>query len=237
MSELWKELCKGASNNVDVDVYGFSKAQIVALAPAPEGIHMTTRLPLDALVTSKFDKKPFDVLVIAFDANPANQVLLAHSCLRTEVSFVLEHLSNSTLLPEQFKRDARGLIAYYNEHPRTPRVAGRPPRLSVDIIYMDPMFEALIVADPVAVRSVFGLEKDPKDWPSSSRSDGRLDQLFSKMITVGKSAKGAKLPHFLRGDAKSNKHGFALEAVRKAGGGSPLWSHPITSRLRTVVVC
>lgn len=236
LSLLWQELCAhfGVARE-RVDVHGFSKAQILALSGLPQGVRTTTRIPLDALVRVQHDKKPFEVLVVAFDAHPANQDLLPNSCLRTEVNFLLEAFARSRVLPQRFKAEAAALVTRYRSHRGSARGPGRPPRGPLDAIYMDPMFEALVLADKAAWRDVFGLDRYPKDWPSTRRSDRHLDALMARMIDVGRSAKGATVPRHFHGDAKANKHAFALEAVRKAGPDSPLWQHPIAARLAEVL--
>lgn len=201
------------------------------MADTPPGIRTTTRLSLDALIGIEHDKKPFDILVVAFDSQPANQNLLPNSCLRTEVNFVLRAFAGSKVLPTTFARESAALIEHYKKDPKHPRGPGRPPRIRVDALYMDPMFEALVLSDMAAWRGVFGLKSSPKDWPSIKRSDRHLDQLMAKLIEVGKAVKGAKVPPYLHGDAKANKHAFALEAIRNAGSSSPLWRHAIAVRL------
>ena len=229
---LWQELCGRFGVAPDrVDVHGFSKAQLVAMANTPPGIRTTTRLPLDVVVSIEHGRRPFDVLIVAFDAHPPNQDLLPSSCLRTEVDFVLDAFARSQVMPALFARQAAALVAHYKANPRTPRGSGRPTRAHVDIIYMDPMFEALVLSDPAAWRDVFGLKRFPRDWPSMKRSDRHLDQLMAKVIAVGAAARGARIPAHLHGDLKANKHAFALEAVRHAGRNSPLWRHPIATRL------
>ena len=237
---LWQNLCDHFGVTPDrVDVHGFSKAQIVAMAQTPPGIQMTTRLPLDAIISVEHGRRPFDILVVAFDARPPNQNLLPKSCLRTEVNFVLNAFAQSQVMPEPFVSDAAALMAHYEAHPRTPRGPGRPPRTSIDAIYMDPMFDALVLTDQAAWRRIFGLRRVPKDWPSMKRSDGQLDQLMVKMIKVGCLARSTKAPPYLnvdpRVDPKANKHAFALEAVRNAGHSSPLWRHSIATRIAEVL--
>ncbi len=233
---LWRALCEGFGvEEGRVDVHGFSKAHILAMRPLPPGVRLTTRQPLDTLVDIEHRKRSFDVLVVAFDAHPANQDLLPHSCLRTEVNFVLKGFASSTVLPSRFRQEAEALLTRYERSPKTPRGPGRPPRGPLDTIYMDPMFEALVLADPAAWRDIFGLDRFPKDWPSVKRSDRQLDQVMARMVQAARRTKSATLPKHLGWDVKANKHAFALEALRHAGATSPIWRHPIATRLAEVL--
>jgi hypothetical protein len=235
LRELWYSLCD--KNGIDpgrVDVHGFSKAQIVAMASpaartAQGEVRYSSRRPLDAAIAVEYDLSRFDVLMVAFDAHPPNQELLSSGCMRREIDFVLERFAESSVLPDQFRAEARRLRVHYGQNPRHPRGPGRPPRGPVEILYMDPKFEALILTDVAAWRDVFGLGRTPKDWPSLPPRHTQLEGCLERIVSLGRSH--GKAPRHVHGDAKSAKHAWAAEVVRRAKTNSPMWKHSIAIRL------
>ncbi len=233
LRDLWRTLCEHFNVAPDrVDVCGITKGQILAM-DLPHGVQLTTRDRLDATVDIEHRRNPFDVLIIAFDALPPNQNLLAKACLRTEVNFVLERFQNSSVLPAAFRAEAAALLQRYKANPATPRGVGRPPRGAMDIIYMAPKFEGLVLTDESAWRRVFQLKRTPNQWPRMGTSDTHLEQRFEKVVRVGRS-EGVP-PKHVRGDATTAKHAWAREAIRHAGANSALWKHEIAVRLGQVL--
>jgi hypothetical protein len=230
LSDLWTDLCAhfGVAG-ADVDVHGFSKGDILAMAP-PAGVTLPVKRPLDALVRIAHRQKAFDVLIVCFDATPPND--LVPNCLPGEVEFVLGHFAASTILPDQFRRDAERLCRHYRSQPKPePRAPGRPPRSSVDVLYMDPQFEALVLADVAPWLGVFGLRRRPKDWPSM-RWTGRLDDLLVRVVEAGRRH-GQAPRHLHAGDVRAHKHAWAREAVRCAS--RRVWETQIATRLEVLL--
>ena len=183
--ELWHELVSKMSNLSTklVDVHGFTKFQLVAMGgdsqSSPVASGDSQKIPLDAVIAITHQREPFDILVVAFDAHPANQRLqptkhgklasatVFRPCQVDEVAFVLHQFANSRILPDEFKLESASLLECYQQQPKpAPRGKGRPPRGLLDLLYMDPEFEALVTSDDAAVRAIFSFPKKPKDWPT-----------------------------------------------------------------------
>lgn len=226
---LWRELSARCGCEDEVRVYGFDKRQIVLLAEPP-GLRLVAE-PLDVLISRMHDRDRFENVVIAFDRIPANQ-LLPHSCLRKEVDFVLEAFGRRALLPEPFRSEAAVLRDYYRAHPGQPRGPGRPPRGPLDVVYMDPMFEGLLVHDETTVRRALGhAKRTPKDWPKfNPRSLHPDQQILAPAVLCATPEVGRKVG----GTFKTNKHGWALQVVLSADPEARLWEHPIAERLKTL---
>ena len=234
--ELWSELCGRVSAPPvpTIHVFGISKAQIVALKD-DVGEKKPDREPLDLLIRRMHERHGFDIAVVAFDRIPQNQHVPS-DCLRQEVSFVLERMKERALLPEVFREEAERLLNYYRLHRKTPRGPGRPPRGCLDIIYMDPMFEGLFACDELTVRQALipsGLPKSKRSlWPAFDMNARYPDRdILGRAVPLAEAEVRAQV----RGDMKSNKHGWALYILRKALDDAALLRHPIADRLRTIL--
>lgn len=234
LSALWTELCDKVSESppAQLEVHGFSKGDLVAMDPTYKDLGVR----LDAQIAMAFDGSPFEVLLVAFDAHPKNQALQPQAsgaarkrggrpCRREETHFVLRHFAQSPVLPEPFKRDARELLVHYEATPKPgPRSPGRPPRSSLDLLYMDPEFESLLAADDAPLLALFQLSKRPKDWPRFPASEPK--DTIARIIDETKGV----APRHLRRPFRSSAHAWALEILRRTRD-EKLLQHPIAARL------
>jgi hypothetical protein len=249
LTDLWHEICRGCSSRPTdtLSVHGFTKFQLVAMGDPPQARQGalaradSSKIPLDVVVSTTLRQQPFDVLVVAFDAHPPNQHLRPAAtgatsgsdapCQHDELSFVLKHFSRSKVLPDRLKREAAKLLALYARDPKAPpRSHGRPPRGSLDLLYMDPEFEGLVLSDDAAVRRVFSFDSRPKDWPTMRRTDRPKDVLRRVVDRWRRFG-----PLHLRDTYDRHPHAWAREVVRKAKPGSRLWAHPIAQRLAVLL--
>ena len=238
LMELWRYQCSKVSEFPPdrIDVYGFTKQQIVIMAPAHATMPGTGKIPLDVTIEQKFKDKPFDALIIAFDAHPANQAIelvegQPSPCLRIEKDFVLHQLMTSEFLPQQFRDGAAKLLAYYHVNRGRPRATTRPPIGEVELVYMDPTFEALLLQDEAALRMVFGLKRVPNTWCAIPHDGDRPDFEIRKIVN-GNRKRG---PNHLRVQYDAKKHAWAQEILKNASENSAIWEHAIIQRLKKVL--
>lgn len=237
LQELWRHLGERVSQfpRDQLDVYGFSKQQIIIMHPKHAAMPGAGKIPLDVAIDLRYRERPFQGLVVAFDAYPANQaieIVRGAPCLRLERDFVLRQFAASRLLPPQFRAGARSLLTHYRRALGQARDATRPPLGDVEIIYMDPMFEALVLQDAAALRGVFGLSRTPNDWPALPYSDSRPDFALGKIVNEHRKDG----PKHLRLPYAAAKHSWAHEVLRHAPPTSAIWSHVIASRLAKLLV-
>jgi hypothetical protein len=239
LRELWRFLCGKVSEfpSDRIDVHGFTKLQIVIMDPNRAAVRSAGMMPLDVFIERAFQKQAFGRLVIAFDAHPANQAIpliegQATPCLQVEKDFVLSRLAASRILPEPFRDAAARLLAHYAENRAVPRARARHPIGEVELVYMNPTFEAMLLQDVKALRALFGLRKAPADWPAlpfaGDRPDTALLGIVDKHCLAG--------PKHLRLRYKPAKHAWAQEILRNAGRTSAIWQHAIAQRLTKVLV-
>ena len=157
---LWRELSKRRGGDPEaMRVYPFHKGQIEALkyepGEQPKGAGVE---PLDVLIDRTYQADHFENVVIAFDRWPPNKAIPSQQyCLRTEVNFILEAMARRAILPAHLLDAAGALLERYRTAPRPPRTAGRPPLGPLELIFMDPMFEGLLVCDEATVLKAVGL--------------------------------------------------------------------------------
>lgn len=236
LRELWRDQCRvlGRFPPDRIDVYGFTKQQLVLMAPEHAALPGAGKVPLDVFIELKHREVPFHTLVVAFDAIPANQAIKVAPrapCLRLEKDFVLERFAASDRLPLPFRAASRALLTHYQGSRGRPRDATRPPIGDVELVYMEPTFEALVLQDVRALRAVFDLKKTPKTWPALPHTGGRPD--FALRTIVDAHFKTG--PRYLRVPYDARKHAWAHEVLKKASPTSPIWRHPIAERLRKVL--
>jgi len=226
-AELWKQLAKLHGVTTDqLDVHGFHKGQIEHMAEDPK-FERTGTLALDAEIALAHNEKPFDVLIVAFDALPANSKLRETGCL-AEMRWVFERFVARGVLPEKFRPDTEQLLAHYAvEDGRPPRVRHHAPR--VDAIFMEPEFETLIVCDERLVRRAFEVGKNPRPWPKFKKQPPK------QVLDAAIAHAGDRLRRQIRGDIKSNRHGWALEVARRASESPTFMAHNIMVRLQRVL--
>jgi hypothetical protein len=239
LQHLWRYQCEKVSRLPpdQLDVYGFTKMQIAFMGPAGEKIKAAGKVPLDVAIELAFRKQAFAGLVVAFDAHPANQAIpliegVKLPCLRLEKDFVLERFAESKILPAPFRAAARRLRAHYEATRAAPRRPARPPIGDVEVVYMDPTFEAMLLQDAAALRRVFGLERTPRDWPALPHSEDRPDFALRKIVDTSHR----RGPPYLRQRYDARKHAWAHEILREAADGSAIWKHAIVQRLAKVLV-
>jgi len=234
LAALWRSLCERVGASSDrIAVHGFTKQQLVLMKPKRDVV-VAGKVPFDVLVALKYGESPFDRFVVAFDALPENQAVLelpGGSCLASERDFLLRELSKSRVLPDRFRRSAEALLTYYSHHRGKVRTRTRPPLGDVEAIYMDPCFEAVVMTDASALRSVFSLGRVPAAWPRMPFRGRRPDFELAKIVNEHRD----KGPTYLRQPYKERKHAWAQEVVRQAAARSPLFAHPIAHRLGELV--
>jgi hypothetical protein len=223
--ELWKTLAELHGVVRDrVDVHGFEKGQIELMHADPE-FRFAGKLPLDAAIAMAHDAKPFDVLVVAFDALPENSKLRDETGCLPEMRWIFERFLARNVLPHEFINDSRDALNHYRvETGRAARQRDYYPR--IDAIFMEPEFESLVICDEGLVRRAFEVGNNPRPWPKFRKQPPKhvLDAAIDKA--------GAGVRRRIRGDIKSNRHGWALEVVRRAAESPIFMSHGIMTRLQ-----
>lgn len=225
--ELWSALADLHGVMKDrVDVHSFHKGQIELMSEAPE-FEYAGALALDAAISMAHRAKPFDVLIIAFDALPQNSKLREAGCL-AEMRWIFERFVARKILPQPFIADAKALLEHYSvEGVRTPRKRDYWPR--VDAIFMEPEFEALVICDEGLVRRALKVGKNPRPWPKFRKHPPK------HVLDVAIEAAGGTVRRRVRGDIKSNRHGWALEIVRCASDSTQFMSHGIMVRFHQLL--
>jgi hypothetical protein len=97
----------------------------------------------------------------------------------------------------------------------------------VELVYMDPTFEAMLLQDSAALRCVFGLDRAPRGWPSLPYAEDRPDFALRKIVN-DHCRSG---PSYLRVRYDAAKHAWAQEILRSAAPTSAIWDHDIVKRL------
>lgn len=228
LTKLWQELAAQCGYSQKVEVYGFSKSQIELLHvdADPKGI---ASLPLDLLISARQRQDAFEHVIIAFDRTPKNSKI-PYSSVRTEIDWILDRFIARGRLPTSLLADSLWLRRHYAKQACPPRVAGRPPRTSLELLCMDPMFESMLVSDAKTVRVALGIVRTPKDWPDFDTFAAKPDQtILPQAISFASDDVRRKV----RGTFKNNKHGWALEIVRHARN-QVMLKHAIPDRLRTL---
>jgi len=239
LQELWRYQCQklSAFPPEQLDVYGFNKQQILLMDPAHRQMAAAGKIPLDVAIEREHKALPFQTLIVAFDAHPANQAIQLiqgqlSPCFRLEKDFVLRSFAESAMLPEEFRTEAARLLAHYHANRATPRPAARPPLGDVELVYMDPMFESLVLQDAHALRAVFGLKRTPHTWPALPHTGDRPDWDLGEIVGLHWKKAG---PKHLRLPYRAAKHAWAQEVLKKASANSAIWAHPIAARLKKVL--
>lgn len=229
LKNLWNRLCGLSGVTGSLQVVGFSKSQLRKMAHRPE-IRDSGTQPLDRLVAQHYDREVFDRAIVAFDALPDNQEVVPKGCRHNEIDFVLEHFEASPQLPHQIRAAATRLRAHYATDPsrRTMRDPG-----PLEILYMWPNFEGLLVSDePTVKRALIGHNRPtPTKWPTFTATIRNPDQSVLPQA-VACASKAAR--DIVRGTFKINKRGWAEYIIRYAQPNSRILKHPITRRLASV---
>ncbi|NTX06244.1 hypothetical protein [Myxococcus sp. CA040A] len=242
--KMWQHLADHFGRDIELKVFGISKGQIVRLQsdlPVKKGATKLiakgqTQLvgggdPLDVAIQRAYEKDRFDRVIIAFDRWRPNQILSPEEqdlpCpMRPEVSFVLRHLAVSKYLDSIFRNAAKALLLRYESRTELRPRAGKLSAL--EVIFMNPMFEAIFVSDEQTVRKALEVEKKkPKDWPKFKTYEAELDKRVLDIAILA-----VKYQRNAYTNAKS-RWGHAF--VRAASADAALWEHPIASRLGRVI--
>jgi hypothetical protein len=239
---MWQLLAAHCHRPVELKVFGISKGQIdqlrVDALPSRAGATqlmkqrgrtVTTgrREALDTFIARTARRESLDRVVVAFDAEPgmrclAAQDLVRRCVMRREVTFLLRQLADSDTLDSRFRDAARRLLDRYgSDSPLRPRAGPREP---TEVIFMEPMFEALFQADEPTVRSALGFDREPKDWPKFRTHERAIDRfIVDRAVAVQRGRRS--------GDYLSRKSRWGHEFVSAARPGAALWRHPIATRL------
>ena len=236
---MWKLLCEHCGYpDVELQIVGISKGNIIELRdlePGPAATALvkgTTQLSggkeaLDISIQRLHAKNPLDRVIIAFDRWPSNQSIpvedQSQACpMRPEVAFILGKLAKSSKLDDRFRKAADKLLERYGSRDTlTPRSGAMSP---VEVLFMDPMFEALLVHDEPTVRRALDVSaKAPRDWPKFKTTERALDK-----AVLDPAVKSA-----IRGRASYSaaKARWGHTIVKAAAPDAKLWEHPLAQRL------
>lgn len=236
---MWKLLCAHCGyQDIDLKIVGISKGNIIELrdleprATATALVKGETQLSggkeaLDVSIQRLHLKTPLDRVIIAFDWwRPIQEIPVKDRNLpcpmRPEVAFILGKLAKSSKLDGRFKKAAEGLLERYGSRdPLTPRAGAMGP---VEVLFMDPMFEALLVHDESTVRKALKVPaRAPRDWPTFKTRERALDK-----AVLDPAVKSA-----IRGYASysAEKARWGHTIVKAAAPDARLWEHPLAQRL------
>jgi hypothetical protein len=238
LERLWKALAARVCAAPDVEVFGISKGHIEHLKhPPPGGTRPklpTNVIAIDQLIRDRHAVSRLQNAVIAFDCKPAITAPdLAGRGRCAEVEWLLRRLIARAILPEPFLGAARQLQRWYASHPTAPRAPGRPPRLALEVLFMDPCFDHLFAVDPVTVRTGTGNARYPKEWPTFDVHAPAPERTFLNRATKLATAEAAK---GIPGTYVAARHEWGERFVTMAGPTAPLLAHPIATRLGALLV-
>jgi hypothetical protein len=232
---LWQHC---GHHDIDLKIVGISKGNIIELrdlqprANATALVKNATQLSggkesLDVSIQRLHADTPLDRVIIAFDWWRPNQEIPAKDrnlpCpMRPEVAFVLRKLGASSKLDDKFKKAARKLLERYDSRDTlAPRAGAMGP---VEVLFMDPMFEALFIADEPTVRKALGVaDKQPRDWPKFKTTERALDK-----AVLDPAVKSAIRGRHTYSSAKAR---WGHRIVKAAASDAKLWEHPLAQRL------
>jgi hypothetical protein len=231
LENLWTRLgglC-GIPSSTTIHVIGFSKGQLRKMEAVPE-IRDAGTQALDLLVAQHYEKENFDRVIVAFDALPENQDVVPKGCMRKEIDFVLRHFEGSSHLPTHVRNAASDLRQYYSLDvgARTGRQPG-----ALEILYMWPNFEGLLVTDEATVkRALVGHgNPTPPKWPTfDTRAQNPDQSIMPKAVEC--ASKAAR--DIVRGSFKTNKHGWAEFILRYVRENSKMLQHQTATRLAVI---
>lgn len=237
--KMWKLLCAHCGHqDIDLKIVGISKGNVIELrdleprATATALVKGETQLSggkeaLDLSIQRLHIKTPLDRVIIAFDWWRPNQEIPAKDrnmpCpMRPEVAFILGKLAKSSKLDGRFKKAAEKLLERYGSRdPLTPRAGAMGP---VEVLFMNPMFEALLVHDEPTVRKALDVpDRAPRDWPTFKTRERALDK-----AVLDPAVKSAILGKASYSAAKAR---WGHTIVKAAAPDAKLWEHPLAQRL------
>lgn len=242
--ELWTRLASLAGVSEPFRVVPFCKGSIVSmglqglagdrvqLSRDPDVFEAIERaplkhsryVPLDRVIEREFRHEPFERLIIAFDLAPKHNAL-KRKCRRAERLLLLTNLAASERLPVAFRDAAAELRDFY--------LSGRPARsrAHLEILLMDPVFEALVLSDEKGLRDALGLKTYPKEWPSFAPCKSPDEHIFKPACRLA-----SPRVHALMRDSQCNdKHRWASYILANLPGDSAVRRHEIFRRLRDLL--
>lgn len=244
---LWRWLAKRAGATTEPLLTGFSKASLdgMGMVGCPSGILQLRSIPgprdviqlerpryisrerLDIMIERKHRRKGFDRLIIAFDREPRLNVL-RRRCRRAEVFMALRNLMASEHLPEKFRAGARILHdAYYT---------GAPMRSvktqSVELLVMERVFEDMLLCDEPGLREALGVVGREPRWPDFRVPTPNPDEfIFKRACQCAPSS----VQSLVRDSRCRDKHKWAQFVLERLPPESPVWIHPIFTRLQALI--
>lgn len=239
LEQLWKTLAARVCKATQVEVIGISKGHIEHLKFDPPSAGEKKKLAtnvigIDQLVRDRHSVNPLENVIIAFDCKPAITAPdLAGKGRCAEIEWLLRRMIHRRVLPEPFLGAAVALQTMYAENPTTPRGSGRPPRLALEVLFMDPCFEALFASDETTVRTATGHSRYPKDWPKfDSRAQAPERTFLDKATKLATGKAHAGIP----GSYLAARNEWGYRFLTSAGENARLLRHPIAARLGTLLV-
>jgi hypothetical protein len=236
-TRLWDRLATRCELAVHLKVFPITKEQITRLVPpararATDLAKGATRgtgsvEPLDVLLARMHGREELDRVVIAFDRKPANQYLspeeAALRCIkRAEVRFVLRFLADSQHLAPVLRNSSMRLLERYDSNGElTSRPRASEP---IEILFMDPEFEALFICDESTVKRALAVTSRPQGWPTFKIKHRNADL---KLI-LDQAVDCVTRSH---GGYSKAKATWGRKFVEAATPDADLWNHPIASRL------
>lgn len=234
LEQLWRELASRMCNQPDIEVIGISKGHIEHLRHDLPAAGARVSLPtnvigIDQLIRDRHRVQPLANVVIAFDCKPAITAPdLAGAGRCAEIEWLLRRMIARGVLPEPFLDAASQLQRWYAGHPNEERAPGRPPRFALELLFMDPCFDALFAMDPATVRTGTGHSRYPKNWPTFDPRAQAPERTFLERATRLATRKAMK---GIPGTYLSARHEWGHRFVTQARANAPLLRHPIARRL------
>lgn len=242
LTNLWKRLHDtwSGGKSIVVEVAGFSKADILALAADLQGrivrngklvFQLPSPHPLDVRIASAIRNHSPDKIIVAFDRSPPNQVLGNQThCIRSELIFALENIVQNGRLDQAHIESCKRLLEYYSGLPD--QSDWRPQHSErIEFAVMTPEFEGFIAHDNVLLQRAIGFHSKPKDWPWTATGAEKVpSSLLERAVDLALRQRVSTT----RGRFRSNKHGWASIVVQAIGASSRNWNHPTGKRLKTL---
>ena len=248
IDKLWEAIAAHCGAPVDLKVYGIDKSQIVSmrrdLLPKRAGATqvISSREGLDIAIARAVGRDKLERVIIALDATPPNQLLdlfflgeesnpapRVTSCLRTEAAFVLDALSKSAeqKFPASLRRAAERQARRYLDGDE---LTERAVLSEVEVLYMEPEFEALLASDEACVLKALGYSHQarPRDWPAwKGKRRPELAELISRAVKLAAPGVAKKVG----GAYQNRKSAWGVRIIQSAEPNGGLWKHPIARRL------
>ncbi len=246
LAKLWNETLVSALGIAGFHrVYPISKKHLVAMnpeLPRPVGAGES----FDRMLIRHLNSEPFDAAVVAWDLVPPWDPEREY-CRWNEILDFYGLLARSHVLPDEWLQKAQGRLADLQNRP-VPRHRLGPPSLERGMIlcvWMEPMFESLLVQDERAVKRALGVTTTPEGWPTSGWGDPRERQpdqrvLGRAILSIKRTKPKLQCVRQIPGDMRTNKNEWGEYILRKMlednRGRSIILNHPICVRLTELLV-